>query len=97
MRKPASVISLESVRRQVHEALCAHDNLDPAQTPLFHAVIKRHGKPCGSFFHIQGPRLLRTYAVWAGKENRILCYDSKGERFSEIRLTPQTGQIKLAA
>jgi hypothetical protein len=92
-----SLPSLTAIRKQVHETLCAHDNLDPAFTPLFHSVITRHGKPCGSFFHIQGPRLLKTYAVWAGDENRILFYDSKGERFSEIRLSESPDPLKLAA
>jgi len=89
--------SLNAIRQQVHTTLCAHDNLDPAQTPLFHSVITRRGKPCGSFFHIQGPRLLKTYALWTGDENRILFYDSKGERFNEIRLTDSPFPVKLAA
>jgi hypothetical protein len=92
-----SLPSLHAIRKQVHETLCAHDNLDPAHTPLFHSVITRQGKPCGSFFHIQGPRLLKTYAVWAGDENRILFYDSKGERFSEVRLSDAPDPLKLAA
>jgi hypothetical protein len=89
--------SLHAIHKRVHEVLCSHDNLDPAHTPLFHCVITRQGKPCGSFFHIQGPRLLKTYAVWAGDENRILFYDSKGERFSEITLSGSRKPIKLAA
>ena len=79
--------SLDNLRRHVLEILCQHDRLDPAQTPLCQAVITRRGKPCGLFFQLRGPRMLRTYAVWACEENRILFYDSAGERFAESRLS----------
>jgi hypothetical protein len=92
-----SLPSVDALRQQVLKTLCSHDQLDPAQTPFFQSVIKRRDKPCGLFFQIQGPRMLRTYAVWAGEENRILCYDSKGERFAEIKLTEAPDPLKLAA
>jgi hypothetical protein len=38
-------------------------------------------------FHVEGPRLLKTSAVWAGDEHRILFYDSTGARFSEVTLS----------
>ena len=77
------------------DALCRHDNLDPDQTPLEQAIITRHGQPCGLFFQAQGPRLLKSYAVWAGSENRILFYNCNGERMAETRLCegPDPGGI----
>ena len=57
----------------------------------------RQGKPCGIFFQVQGPRLLKTYAVWAGDENRILFYDSSGTRFAEVRLSEAPDPLKLVA
>jgi hypothetical protein len=92
----AALPSLEVLRQHVLETLCAHDQLDPAQTPLRQAVITRRGQPCGLFFQVQGPRMLRTYAVWAGEENRILFYDSTGERFAESRLSDAPDPLKLA-
>ena len=89
--------SLDALRQHVRETLCAHDRLDPGQTPLYQALITRRGKPCGLFFQAQGPRLLKTYAVWAGDENRVLFYDSTGERFAEIRLSDAPDPLKLAA
>jgi hypothetical protein len=74
-----------------------HDNLEPSQTPLFQALMTRRDKPCGLFFQVQGPRLLKTYAVWAGEENRILFYDSTGERFAETRLSDAPDPLKAAA
>jgi hypothetical protein len=89
--------TLEELRQHVLEVLCSHDQLDPQQTPLNQATIMRRGKPCGLFFQAQGPRLLKTYAVWAGQENRILFYDCSGARFAETRLSDAPDPRKLAA
>jgi hypothetical protein len=89
--------TLEAVRQHVLHTLCAHDQLDPKQTPLYQALIKQAGKPCGLFFQVQGPRLLKTYAVWAGRENRILFYDSQGLRFAETRLSEGPDPLEMAA
>jgi hypothetical protein len=89
--------TLEELRRHVLEVLCGHDHLDPGQTPLHEAVVVRRGRPCGLFFQVQGPRLLRTYAVWAGEEDRILFYDSTGLRFAESRMSEAPDPGKLAA
>jgi hypothetical protein len=88
--------TLDELRRHVLTTLCAHDHLDPNQTPLFQALIKRRDRPCGLFFQAQGPRMLKTYAVWAGEENRILFYDSTGARFAEVRLSDAPDPLKLA-
>jgi hypothetical protein len=92
----AALPTLEVLRQHVLDLLCTHDHLDPAQTPLRQSLITRRDKPCGLFFQVQGPRLLKTYAVWAGDENRILFYDSTGERFAETRLSDAPDPLKLA-
>ena len=60
-------------------------------------MIKRSSRPCGLFFQVQGPRLVKTYAVWAGEEDRILFYDSNGQRFAEVRLSKAPNPRRLAA
>jgi hypothetical protein len=92
-----SLPTLEKLRAHVLQTLCAHDRLDPEQTPLYQAVIRRSGKPCGLLFQVEGPRLLHTYAVWAGKEDRILFYDSTGLRFAESRLCEAPDPLEIAA
>ena len=89
--------TLEELRRHVLGTLCAHDQLDPGQTPFFQSLITRSDQVCGLFFQVQGPRQLRTYAVWAGEEDRILFYDSTGNRFGETRLSEAPDPLKLAA
>src|SRR5262249_6552956 len=82
----AALPTVEKLRDYVRRTLCAHDRLEPDTTPFFQALITRAGRPCGLFFMVQGPRMLRTFAVWAGEEDRVLFYDSTGLRFGETRL-----------
>jgi hypothetical protein len=89
--------TLDKLRRHVLHTLCAHDQLDPSQTPLHQSLIVRAGKPCGLWFQVQGPRMLKTYAVWAGQEDRILFYDSTGLRFAETRLSEGPDPLAVAA
>ena len=89
--------SLDALREHVLKTLCAHDQLEPSQTPLFQSTITRSGRTCGLFFQAQGPRQVKTYAVWAGEEGRILFYDSNGLKFEETRLMESPDPRKIAA
>jgi hypothetical protein len=62
---------------------------------MYRATLQRGGRPCGMMFHVEGPRMLKTSAVWAGDEHRILFYDSTGTKFTEVRLSeePEIGQM----
>jgi hypothetical protein len=97
MRAVTRLATLDDLRRHVRHTLCARDRLDPERTPLWQSLIVRCGRPCGLFFQTQGPRLLKTYAVWAGEENRILFYDSTGLRFGETTLSEAPDPLLLAS
>jgi hypothetical protein len=97
MHPVAALPTVTELRRHVLNVLCSRDRLDPSQTPLHEALITRGGKTCGLFFQVQGPRLLRTYALWTGEENRVLFYDSTGSRFAETRLSDGPDPERLAA
>ncbi|HMF14967.1 MAG TPA: hypothetical protein VKE94_21775 [Gemmataceae bacterium] len=97
MHAVASLPTVEDLRRHVLHVLCSRDQLDSAQTPLHEGPITRRGKTCGLFFQVQGPRLLKTYALWTEEENRILFYDSTGTRFAETRLSDAPDAEQLAA
>jgi hypothetical protein len=47
-----SLPTLEELTKYVRAALCARDQLDPEQTPLYQGLITRHGRPCGLFFQV---------------------------------------------
>lgn len=97
MQHVLALSTVEELQKHVHEVLCANDNLEVSQTPLLQSVILRRNKPCGLFFQVQGPRLLKAYAVWAGEENRILFYNCGGERIGETKLSEGPDPRRLAA
>ena len=57
--------TLDELAAYVHAELCRFDSLDAAQTPLHRGSVKRAGRPAAVLFHVEGPRLLRTSAVWS--------------------------------
>ena len=79
--------TLEDLTTFVHRTLCQPDALVPEQTPIFRTILKRTGQPSGVLFHIEGPRLLRTSAVWSADDHRIFFYDSTGQRVRAVRLS----------
>ena len=54
---------------------------------MFRTPLRKAGRTCGLIFHVEGPRLLRTSAVWSADDDRIIFYDSTGTRFTEVRLS----------
>lgn len=89
--------TLDHLRRMILETLCYQDRLDPNQTPFYEGRLMRRGKLCGLIFEIHGPRLVKSSAIWVEKENRILFYDSTGQRFRESRLSEAPLLAKRAA
>jgi hypothetical protein len=77
----------EDLAAFVHQVLCDKDALDPQQTPLFRTPLRTAGRVCGTIFHVEGPRLLRNSAVWSADHDRIIFYDSTGQRFREVSLS----------
>lgn len=89
--------TVEAIRDYVRSMLCRHEQLDSREAVLRQAKISRNGNGCGLMFQMSGPRLMRSYAVWAGAENRILFYDSSGVRFAETKITNGPDPAALAA
>ena len=79
--------AVEQLAAFVHQVLCDRDALDPIQAPLFRTPLKKRERVCGLIFHVEGPRLLRTSAVWSADDDRVIFYDSTGLRFEEVRLS----------
>ena len=90
-----SLPTVADLRNRVLHTLCKRDHLDPDLTPLYQALIMCAGRPCGLFFQVQGPRQMRSYALWAGAEGRILFYDGCGQRFAETKLSDAPDPLDL--
>ncbi len=86
MEQIATLPTFEELLAHVRQLLCAQDSLDPEQTPVTQSLITRSGRICGLFFYAQGPRNVKTYAIWASEQQRILFYDSQGRRYAQTRL-----------
>jgi hypothetical protein len=97
MKEVACLPTLADLCNHVHVILCRHDKLDPQQAPMQQHVLTRRNRPCGLVFQVEGPRLLRNYAVWAGEEHRILFYNSSGERVAETCLGDAPDPRSLAS
>ncbi|MSR32892.1 MAG: hypothetical protein EXR99_15465 [Gemmataceae bacterium] len=89
--------SLEKIKDHVHQVLCAREGFSPETSPLYVNKITRSGRMCGLFFQVKGPRMVRCYALWAGDEDRILFYDSAGQRFGETKVHEGPDPRKIAA
>lgn len=87
--------TLDELTAFVHTTLCQFDHLAPAETPIRQVPLTRGGKPCGVVYHVEGPRLLRTSAVWTADENRIIFYNSTGERVREVKLSESPDPVEL--
>lgn len=79
--------AVEELAAFVHQVLCDRDALDLSQTPLYRTPLQKGERICGLIFHVEGPRLLRTSAVWSADDDRVIFYDSTGLRFYEVRLS----------
>jgi hypothetical protein len=87
MRPVVSLPRPEDLRQFIRTTLCDHDRLDRDSSPFLEGPMKRGGRLVGIYFEVQGPRLMRSHAIWVGEEHRILFYDSTGARFTEVRLS----------
>lgn len=85
--------AMEDLAAMVHQKLCEKDALDPTQTPIFRTPLRKGSRVCGMVFHVEGPRLMRTSAVWSADDDRVIFYDSSGMRFQEVRLSESPALI----
>jgi hypothetical protein len=93
-----SLPTLEALSTFIKDVLCEQDALDPLTTPFFRSPMVRNGRPWGYIFHVEGPRLLKSSAIWAAEADIVTFYDSTGIKTSETRLTdaPVLPDIRLA-
>lgn len=72
---------LHHLRTQIQLTLCEKDQLDPAAHRMTEALLRKRDAPCGVLFCVFGPRNVRLTAVWDFASERVLFYDSAGQRF----------------
>ena len=85
------ILSLNELRRYVHETLCEHEQFQPGAFPMTERLLTRGGRKCGMYFCLHGPRSVKCTSIWETEKNSILFYGNDGERFHRTYLssTPQ--------
>lgn len=81
-----STTSIAELESFIVDTLCAHEKLDVQQAQVKRSLMRTGNHPIGLVVRLQGPRLMRSHAIWAERENRILFYDSAGNRFATVKL-----------
>lgn len=81
-----STTSISELESFMVETLCNHEKLDVQQAMVKRSLIRTGSSPVGLVVRLQGPRQMRSHAIWAERESRILFYDSAGHRFAIVRL-----------
>ncbi len=87
MTETVSLPNFDALCAHVRKSLCERDALDIATTPFVRTKLTRRDELWGYAFHVEGPRMLRTSAIWAACEDRIFVYNSTGERVQEFHLS----------
>ncbi|CAN5480823.1 hypothetical protein BH11PLA2_BH11PLA2_48040 [soil metagenome] len=82
-----AISNFDHLSEYVQKELCERDALDKATTPFVKTKVLRGGQPWGYVFHVEGPRMLRTSAVWSMADDAIVFYNSTGTRVKEVRLS----------
>jgi len=73
--------TLDDLRGYISQTICAREQLEVDAYVMTEVVLTRSGAPCGRYYCIHGPRATKYSAIWVSDRNRVLFYDSTGERY----------------
>ena len=79
--------TVATLEEYVQNRLCEHHRWEAVQTVVKRHLIRRSHQVCGLLILIEGPRAHKSHAIWAGLENRVIFYDTMGQRFAEVQLS----------
>lgn len=86
---------LDKLREFVMEELCSQSELLPDAFPMTQRVLYKQGISCGIFYCLHGPRSVRLTAVLDTQTDRVLFYDSKGQRTSSHDLNESRTEVLI--
>jgi hypothetical protein len=89
--------SLSDVRDYVNDVFCTYYQLQLGAFRMTERLLLRGGRPCGIRYCLYGPRAVRFTAIWETERNRILFYDSTGERFFKAQVIEAPALERVAA
>lgn len=81
-----NISSCSELRDFINETLCSHNLLKRGVFPLTERRLQRGGKPCGIFFCLHGPRMVKFTAIWETEKNQVLFYGPSGQKVQQTTL-----------
>ncbi len=88
---------MNELERFMIDSLCDYEKLDREQVRIQRSVMRKGLAIVGMVIRIEGPRLMRLQALWVEPENRVLFYNSAGQRFAIVKLAESPEMGLLAA
>jgi len=70
----------------VNETICLHNHLKKDAFRMTKRLLRRSGRPCGIFYCIHGPRMVKLTAIWEAEKNQILFYGPTGEKVQQTKI-----------
>jgi hypothetical protein len=90
-----STTSFSELEQFMAQTLCNQERLDVGQVKVRRTLMRQGSEIIGLVMRIEGTRMMRSHAIWAERENRILFYDSAGHRFAIVNLS-ESPEIALS-
>jgi len=88
--------NISDLREYVNLTICETHELQVGAFPITERMLSRHGRPCGIYFCLHGPRATKFTAIWETDRNQVLFYGPCGERVLKTQLI-EAPQLELAA
>ena len=70
----------------VNETICLHNQLKKGAFQLTKRLLTRNGRPCGIFYCLHGPRMVKFVAIWEAEKNQVLFYGPTGEKVQQTKI-----------
>jgi hypothetical protein len=84
---------LDAIREFVMNELSNQNGLLPDAFPMTQRILTRQGVTCGVFYCLHGPRNIRLTAVFDFDADRVLLYDSRGQRTCSYALSEVVEEV----
>lgn len=88
---------MQELERFMADTLCQQERLDISQVKIHRSWMRKGNNLVGIVVRVDGPRLMRSQAIWSEQENRVLFYDSAGHRFAIVKLAEAPELLQSAA
>lgn len=80
------ISNCSELNEYVNETLCHHNQLKKDAFRMTKRLLTRGGRPCGIFYCLHGPRMVKFTAIWETEKNQVLFYGPTGEKVQQTKL-----------